>query len=210
MEKIKEIVKNLLNEMDELEVQYHQTASKKFFSVNAYVVEFGSLCDDYYYENKDKLDVTDIKHHIALDVGCYDSELETYFFDVEDILWTNLTAREKLEKLNKLVLPHLSVFHYDTKFFKIKNNLSEQIVSINELLDNPDTRVLRIKEAQAKVYITVEDFEILFSYSKESQKKFRNKPQSQYPLPIFSGKGNKVLYDKVEVLKWFERRDKYK
>lgn len=66
-------------------------------------------------------------------------------------------------------------------------------------------KLLKLKMAKEKDIIDVEDFELLFGLSKETQKQYRSRIKN--PIPTISGgKGKKVLYDKKAVEKWNKRR----
>lgn len=67
-------------------------------------------------------------------------------------------------------------------------------------------KLLKAQLAREKEFITPEEFELLFDLSIETQKQYRSRKNN--PIPVFGkrGKGNKILYRRVDVEKWNERR----
>jgi len=167
-----------------------------------------------YLENKDILreqyinpDNFDVEEYLV-DENIYQNDCLEYFQAMLKLMKSRKTVLEQLNDIKELEVPPLALHFFDNTLRTLKNDMIKKIVEINDSLDEPIPRINRIKEIQDKEYINVEEFEIYFQYGKESQKKFRT--NKIYPLPIFSGKGNKVLYFKEDVIKWFKRRDKHK
>lgn len=79
----------------------------------------------------------------------------------------------------------------------------ESVIELNDTLLKPEQKILDIKNIQQKELITVDEFILLFSYSKESQKGYRTRLHN--PLPyIQKSHGSKIFYDLNEVKTWLK------
>ena len=100
------------------------------------------------------------------------------------------TERERA--LEKYVLKLYSLYD-DLKIEYFENALNQQHIAI--------------EKAKLKDIITVEEFELLYDYSKESQKGFRARLND--PLPyIQKSFGAKIQYRKPDVEAWLKRKNK--
>jgi len=202
----------LEKELINLEIQYHKNAISNFYKINA----IANIENDYELRllNEDKdLDMSMIdyvRHYkdivelnkediVEINFGndYYSKENWNYINVLEEIVNDEDTSTEEiLKKIKQLEVSHNILFFYDYSILKIKNRMSNLLIGHD------------IITIQAKEFLNVNDFELLFSFGIESQKKFRT--NKIYPLKIFSGKGNKVLYRKIDCIQWFERRDSFK
>lgn len=226
MKEARAIIKALLLDVEKIELSLHKSASNLFFRglEHEYVLN--------YLKEKDIEPNNTIKRTTGLEefwneentvVEAYQQfqlpEEYEYLNDIKKIFQkvnsNDLKAKEALERIKRFPNDYETIF--DFELLKIKIDITKQIIKLNELLDEPVPEVNRIKEVQDKQYITVNDFELIYGYGKESQKKFRMLKEkikgtdkykdNAWPLPVFSGRGNKILYDRKEVEKWFARRE---
>ncbi len=108
-----------------------------------------------------------------------------------ELIETLLSQRTERERaLEKYVLKLYSLYG-DLKIEYFENALNQQHMAINK--------------AKLKDIITVEEFELLYDYSKEAQKGYRGRLND--PLPYMQKSfGSKILYEKIDVEDWISNQ----
>jgi len=200
MKNITKIIDNLLKDIEQIELNYYKQALSTFFMAYKYESEFGAIpsTNIEYCQDGESL-----PKEVTTYTSICDKDITNYFFEIEEILNKELPITETLRLLKDIEFKSLNehiYFSYST--IEIKNKLLNSVFELNKLLDNSISKLDRLKEIHYKKMINVEEFEILFSKSKNTQLNYRSR--SRNPLPYLGGgKGKDLMYDKEMVEKWF-------
>jgi hypothetical protein len=195
MQKIKKILEELLEDIELLELNQYKEAMEEHNLVYEYEILFGGI---------PSVDIETDKDYI--NKRC-DNFTKDYFLGVENILneelFALMTREEAINDLKKLETNEKTDFFFNYNSTKIKNKLLKQAIKLNDIIDKPFIKLRKLEEIQYKKLIDGDDFEALFSKSKNSQIAYRSR--SRFPLPFLGGgKGKDVMYNKEECEKWFE------
>ena len=86
---------------------------------------------------------------------------------------------------------------------KTYENILDIAIELNNKIDKPFERLIKIQEAKEKDIINVKEFELLYQYNATSQAGLRGRLHD--PLPkIQLGYGAKIQYKKVEIEHWID------
>jgi len=204
MEKIIQVIKDLIAEVQQIELIYYKVASDNFW---------------IYYE-KDFNGNFGKSKYIQL-FGREDKELEDfgYFNAIRDIFNEYIYERfpeeneepeEALRIIKNIIPPDGALnFYGDYYYQKIANKITAQAIALNETLeikDAADKELLKLQKLQALQYkklINADEFELIFGKSKNTQLNYRSR--SRNPMPYLGGgKGKDLMYNREAVEKWFE------
>ena len=102
--------------------------------------------------------------------------------------------KENLEKISELE-------NYALKMYKLYTEETNDKITYMEELKS--TKVQEMEILQTKDWISVNEFELLFSYGSTAQKGFRSRLRDPIPFEQKSI-GSKILYEKNKVVKWLK------
>lgn len=124
-----------------------------------------------------------------------------------------MTPKELQIKLNeiRIIIASELPINYDIKvFYTIYQDLVKQTLEFVDQLSyksmelryyrNFPMQLISIADAKNKDYITVKEFELLYSYGDSWQKERRKRVHN--PLPTVSKYKNKILYDHNQIKIW--------
>jgi len=181
--KQKEIKKILLDIVETLEtISDEQDTLVR----NLYEKHTKKHLDDNGYKNNDR----DFYHKVVdmLQEKCSIEEL----FDDNDIAIS--LYYKNIETFNSLL-------SYATSVYELYDNLN-----IEYLEKAKNDKVEAIQIAQAKEFITIKEFSLLYEKSVKTQQAYRSRPQN--PIPYIQKKlGDNVLYNKIEAENWLREKD---
>jgi len=93
-----------------------------------------------------------------------------------------------------------------TKVFEeIEKNKNEKM-DLDKFKKDAEQEILKIKKAQAKEFITVKEFSLLYNKSVKTQQAYRSRPKNHIPF-IQKKLNDSILYNKTEVEEWLKEKD---
>lgn len=119
----------------------------------------------------------------------------------------NLRELQKsLKEIRTIVNSNLPITFDELELYNIYQEKVDIVVSIvKEFQDTPrrlPTQLISVADAKEKEFITVKEFQLLYSYGASWQKERRSRVHN--PLPTISQYRNKVLYNHQEVKAWLD------
>ena len=189
---MKEIIKNLIEEVKQIEVLNYQVAYYKY-----------SL-----YSEKDFFDMEwQRKDNLRQDWR--------YFNNLKKIIEddNNLSPSDTLLKIKEIEAPEGCLSHYfDSHYTKIAKNITAQAIELLSSItieekeaqkDEELIKLYKLQQIQTKKLINTEELLVLLSISKSYLDKLRKR---QKPLPnIGGGSGGVLMFNKEVVEEWFEK-----
>lgn len=203
MQKIKNILEDLLVDIDLLEINHYKEAMEQFNMAYEYERLFGGIPD---VETILDINGEIIEENNFINVKC-DKATEDYFAGVnniiEELFWELMTREEALQDLQNLPTTEKSDYFFSYNSIKIKNEILNKAIKLNNIIDKPFIKIRKLEEIQYKKLIDAEDFIALYGKSKNTQLSYRSR--SRNPMPYLGGgKGKDLMYNKEAVEKWFE------
>lgn len=197
---VRDIVKNLMQEVRKVELINYKVASDKYFI-------FWEI-DHFNYETVQKLredeDLEDFGYFSAI------RDLFTEYIYNDDI--DDIDNTEKvLNIIREFPDPYGSMDYYgDYYYLTIVNDILSQAILLNNTLAKNE-RVIEVEQEiqriQVKKNITVSEFAAIYNISKTSQQNYRGRLHD--PLPYHQKvEGGKIVYVVEEVEKWFDNQYK--
>ncbi len=203
MEKIKNILEELLIDIDLLEINHYKEALKQFNMAYEYERLFGGIPD---VETILDINGEIVEEYNFINVKC-DKATKDYFAGVnniiEELFWDLMTMEEALQDLHNLPTSEKIDNFFSYNSIKIKNDILKKAIKLNNSINQPFIKLRKLEEIQYKKLIDAEDFIALYGKSKNTQLSYRSR--SRNPMPYLGGgKGKDLMYNKEAVEKWFE------
>lgn len=198
MQKIKLMIEELLETIDELSINSYDEAYDRYFTSVDWENTGADGLIRYTYNEETNED----EEYIQVQT---DKKSTNYFYEVHDIIYkSNDTNTEKLKQLKQLEKTSRAENYFGYFNTKIKNKLLKVAIELNDSIDQPIIRLQRLKELEYKDIINTKDFEMLFDITERSQATYRTRVKKRLPY-IGGGKGGIITYSKSKVMEWITK-----